>query len=160
MQIRHLTFMVLFTKRRNLEGFFAGNKTDVEICRISLVEETTSDHCKKIVWSYLANYLLEYDRLYEHHIYGRNGDPLGSTTSATCGWKRDQTCYIQIAMIQPFQKNRLGTFCYFQDGNGWFFSFTGSFWQYAISVDRKYLVEYPSREVWLSKSEHGFLPMA
>jgi hypothetical protein len=39
------------------------NKTDVEICRIRLVEKTTSDHCKKIVWSYLANYLLVYDSL-------------------------------------------------------------------------------------------------
>jgi hypothetical protein len=52
-----------------------GYKTDVDLCRISLVEKNTSDHCKKTVWSYPANYLLEYDRLYEHHTYGRNGDP-------------------------------------------------------------------------------------
>jgi hypothetical protein len=57
-----------------------GNKTDVDICHISLVEKNTSDHCKETVWSYLADY-----RLYEHHTYGSNGDLPGSTTSATCG---------------------------------------------------------------------------
>jgi hypothetical protein len=47
-----------------------GNKTDVDLCRISLVEKNTSDHCKRTVWSYAADYLLGYDRLYEHHICG------------------------------------------------------------------------------------------
>jgi hypothetical protein len=40
------------------------NKTDVDICRISLVEKNTSDDCKKTVWSYPADYLIGYDRLY------------------------------------------------------------------------------------------------
>jgi hypothetical protein len=62
-----------------------GNKTDDDLYRISLVEKNTSDHCKKIVWSYPADYLLGDDRLYEHHTYGSNGNPPGSTTSATCG---------------------------------------------------------------------------
>jgi hypothetical protein len=62
-----------------------GYKTDVDICRISLVEKITSDHCKKTVTSYPAYYLLGYDRLYEHHTYGSIEDPPGSTTSVTCG---------------------------------------------------------------------------
>jgi hypothetical protein len=35
-----------------------GNKTDVNICCISLVEKKTSDHCKKTFWSYPADYWL------------------------------------------------------------------------------------------------------
>jgi hypothetical protein len=31
----------------------------------------------------LADYLLGFDRLYEHHTNGSKGDPPGSTTSAT-----------------------------------------------------------------------------
>jgi hypothetical protein len=58
-----------------------GNKTNVDICRISLVEKNRSDHCK--VWSYPADYLLGYDRLYEHHTYGSNRDPPESSTSAS-----------------------------------------------------------------------------
>jgi hypothetical protein len=46
--------------------------------------KNTSDHLKKIVWSYPADNLLGYDRLYEHHIYGSNGNPPGSTTSKAC----------------------------------------------------------------------------
>jgi hypothetical protein len=61
-----------------LKGLNTGNKTDVDICR---VEKNTSDHCKKNG----LDYLLGYDRLYEHHTYGSNEDPPGSTTSATCG---------------------------------------------------------------------------
>jgi hypothetical protein len=94
------TYMILFTKRRNFEGFFGvdteqsgkissklnckfhidnripkasivgvmgseaeggvldmhfGNKTDFDICRISLMENNASDHCKKTVWSYPAD---------------------------------------------------------------------------------------------------------
>jgi hypothetical protein len=62
-----------------------GNKADVDICRISLVEKNTSEHCKKTSWSYPADYLLGYDKLYEHHTYGYNEDPPVSATSATCG---------------------------------------------------------------------------
>jgi hypothetical protein len=40
-----------------------GNKTDVDLYRISLLEKNSSDHCKKTVWSYPADYLLGYDRL-------------------------------------------------------------------------------------------------
>jgi hypothetical protein len=49
-----------------------GNKTDVDIWwkRTHLVT------VKKTVWSYLAAYLLGYNRLYEHHAYGCNGHPL------------------------------------------------------------------------------------
>jgi hypothetical protein len=61
-----------------------------------------------------------------------NGGPPGSTTSGTWG-KRGQAGCMDIVLLQPFQKIRLGTFCYFQDGNGIFPSFTGSFWQYATS---------------------------
>jgi hypothetical protein len=69
-----------------LDNIHFGNKTNVDLCRISLVQMNTSDHCKKTFWSYPADYLLWYDnRLYEHHTYGSNGDPRGSTTSATCG---------------------------------------------------------------------------
>jgi hypothetical protein len=32
-----------------------GNKTDVDIWHISLVEKNTSDHCKETVWSYAAD---------------------------------------------------------------------------------------------------------
>jgi hypothetical protein len=49
-----------------------GNKTNVDLCRISLVEKNTSNHFKKTIWSYPADYLLGYDRLYEHHTYGSN----------------------------------------------------------------------------------------
>jgi hypothetical protein len=58
-----------------------GDKTDVDIRRMSLVEKNTSDHCKETVWSYPADYLLGYDRLYEHHTYGSNGHPI---MFATC----------------------------------------------------------------------------
>jgi hypothetical protein len=51
-----------------------GNKTDVDICRISLVEKNTSDQYKKKV-------LLGYDRLHKHHSYSTNEDPPGSATS-------------------------------------------------------------------------------
>jgi hypothetical protein len=71
------------TEGRVLDSHF-GNKTDVDLCRISLVEKNTSDHCKKSVWSYPAVYLLGYDRLIEHHTYGSNEQPPGSTISATC----------------------------------------------------------------------------
>jgi hypothetical protein len=40
---------------------------------------------KKTVWSYPTDYLLGFDRLYEHHTYSSNGDPPGSTMSASCG---------------------------------------------------------------------------
>jgi hypothetical protein len=62
-----------------------GNKTDVDIYHISLIKKITSEHCKETVWSYPADYLVGYERLYELHTYGSNGDPPGSTTSATCG---------------------------------------------------------------------------
>jgi hypothetical protein len=62
-----------------------GNKTDVDMCRISLVKNIKPVHSKEIVWSHPADYLLGYDRLYEHHTFGSNGDPPESTTSATCG---------------------------------------------------------------------------
>jgi hypothetical protein len=76
--------------RKNMEsktedGVLVGNKSDVDICRISLEEKNTSDHCKKTTWSYPADYLLGYDRLYEHHTFVSNGDLPGYTTSATCG---------------------------------------------------------------------------
>jgi hypothetical protein len=61
-----------------------GNKTDVDLCRISLVEKNTSDHCTETVWSYPADYVLCYDKLYEPHTYGSNEDLPGSTTSETC----------------------------------------------------------------------------
>jgi hypothetical protein len=54
----------------------------------------------------------------------------------------------------------LGTFCYFQGGNGRFTSFTGSFWPYATSggiFNQKYPADYPSREIWLSEAE-AWLP--
>jgi hypothetical protein len=53
----------------------------------ALVDKNTSHltTVKKTFWSYPADYMLGYDRLYEHHTYGSNGDPPGSTTSATCG---------------------------------------------------------------------------
>jgi hypothetical protein len=40
-----------------------GNKTDVDICHISFVEQNTSDHCEETVSSYPVDYLLGYDRL-------------------------------------------------------------------------------------------------
>jgi hypothetical protein len=33
---------------------------------------TASDYCKNTVWSYLADYLLGYYRLFKHHTYGSN----------------------------------------------------------------------------------------
>jgi hypothetical protein len=55
--------------------YYTGNKTDVALCCIGLVEKITSDHCKESVWSYPADYLHGYDKLYVHHTYGSNGDP-------------------------------------------------------------------------------------
>jgi hypothetical protein len=60
-----------------------GNKTNIDICPISLMEKNTSDHCKKN--SLVDHIQLRYDRSYEHHTYGSNGDPPGSTASAICG---------------------------------------------------------------------------
>jgi hypothetical protein len=80
-----------------------GNKTDVDLCRISLVEKNTYDHCKKTVSSYPADNLLGYDRRYEHHTYGSNGDPPGSSTFAT----------FTDCTAPTILKIRLGTFYYF-----------------------------------------------
>jgi hypothetical protein len=57
------------------------NKTDVD----TLVwwKRTHPTTVKKTFSSYPADYLLGYDRLYEHHTYGSNGDT--PTTSATRG---------------------------------------------------------------------------
>jgi hypothetical protein len=38
---------------------------------------------EKLVWSYLADYLLGYDKLYEHHTYDSNEYPPGATTRQT-----------------------------------------------------------------------------
>jgi hypothetical protein len=102
-----------------------GNKTDVDLCRISLVEKNTSDHCKKRVWSYPADYLLGYDRLYKHHTYGRNKDPYWSTI--TLWLKKRPSRLLTDCTVPTILKIGLGTFCCFQDGNGRFPSFTGSF---------------------------------
>jgi hypothetical protein len=63
------------------------NETDVDIYRISLVVKNTSDHCKKKQFRHIQQITcldMTYDRLYEHHTDDSNGDPPGSTTSATC----------------------------------------------------------------------------
>jgi hypothetical protein len=59
-----------------------GNKTKVDICRISLLEKNTSDHCKKQFGQITVDYLLGYDRLCEHHTYSSDGDLPGTITSA------------------------------------------------------------------------------
>jgi hypothetical protein len=61
-----------------------GNKTDVDSCTLVSWKRTQLASVKKTVWSYPADSLLGYDRLYEHHTYGSNEDPPGSTISATC----------------------------------------------------------------------------
>jgi hypothetical protein len=86
----------------------------------------------RTVWSYQADYLLEYDRLYEHHTYGSNAPSWVSPLHLMVE-KESQASCIQITLLQPFQKIKLETFCYFQDGNERFLSFTGSFRQYATS---------------------------
>jgi hypothetical protein len=63
-----------------------GNKIDVDLCRnIVWWKSSNLTTVKKNSLVNPAGYLLEYDRLYEHHTYRSNGDPPGSTTSTTCG---------------------------------------------------------------------------
>jgi hypothetical protein len=100
-----------------------GSKTDVDICHYSLEKKNTSDHCKKTVWSYPADYLLAYDRLHEHHTYGSNG-----VYHLYNLWLKKRPGRLHTDCTAPtILKNQTGTFCYFQDSNGRFPSFTGSF---------------------------------
>jgi hypothetical protein len=116
-------------------------------------EKNTSDHCKKIVWSYLADYLLGYDRRYEHHTYGSNGDLPGSTTSATCGWKGGQAgC--QVDYTAPIiLKNQNGDIRLFSRWQRKSFQFSSDRMLPLEVFYWKRLVEYPFREKWQSEAE-------
>jgi hypothetical protein len=128
-----------------------GDKTDNDICRISLVEKNTAEHCKK-----------QFGHIQWITCLGMTGY---MSTSKTAMETLLGLAHLQLVVRKETRQATysLHCSCYLKNQTGDILLF--SRWQRKISqfywplevFDWKYLVEYPSREIWLSEAE-AWLP--
>jgi hypothetical protein len=127
------------------------NFGNVDICLLNLVEKNTSDHCKKTVYSYPADYFLGYD----------NGDLLGLPSLQLVVEKEVRQAAYRLYCSNHFKKSDWGIFSRWQwkiSQFYWLLLTVCYFWRYLIG-NICWNITLRRRYGYL-KLQHGFLPMA
>jgi hypothetical protein len=121
------------------------NKTNVDICRISLVEKNTSDHCKKTVWSYIQRIT----------CMGMTG--CMSTTPTAAMETLLGLPPLQLGTdctVPTILKNQTGEILLF---SRWQRKIFQLYWLFmTVCYLWRYLIGNISREIWLSEAEGWF----
>jgi hypothetical protein len=121
------------------------NFGNVDICLLNLVEKNTSDHCKKTVYSYPADYFLGYD----------NGDLLGLPSLQLVVEKEVRQAAYRLYCSNHFKKSDWGHSDIFKMAMEDFpILLAPSDSLLSLEVfDREYLLEYHStQEIWLPEA--------
>jgi hypothetical protein len=130
---------------KNMGSETKGGVLEINFGNFDMVEKNTSDHCKRTVWSYPADYFLGYD----------NGDLLGLPSLQLVVEKEVMQAALRLDCSNHFKKSDWGHSDIFKMATEDFpvlLAPSDSLLPLEV-FDRKYLLEYPSTAIWLSEAE-------